>query len=69
MSLFKERLETSEEHESFLREYVLSGKMILFNNITNQQIDVNEENVKDISNMLHEMSKGHGISHLEFVVR
>jgi hypothetical protein len=64
-----ERLKTSKGHESFLREYVLSEKMILFNNTTNQQIDVNEENVKDISNMLHEMSKGHGISHLEYVVR
>lgn len=69
MNLFKERLMTSKEHESFFREYVLSGKMILFNNTTNQQLDVNEENVKDISNMMHEMSKGHGIGHLECIVR
>tara|TARA_R110000796_G_scaffold63909_4_gene147837 strand:+ start:1066 stop:1266 length:201 start_codon:yes stop_codon:yes gene_type:complete len=64
-----ERLMTSKEHESFFRKYVLSGKMILFNNTTNQQLDVNEENVKDISNMMYEMSKGHGIGHLECIVR
>ena len=63
-----ETIETKQDHIDFLNENVISGKMAIFNEVSKEFIDVNTSNVDGIAEMLYDMSIGHGISHLSFIV-
>tara|TARA_R110002020_G_scaffold162516_10_gene348208 strand:+ start:2667 stop:2864 length:198 start_codon:yes stop_codon:yes gene_type:complete len=63
-----EKIETKQDHIDFLTEYVISGKMKMFNEVSKEFIKVTESNVNDIAEMLYDMSIGHGISHLSYIV-
>ena len=66
--MVKERIKTKKEHIDFLNEYVITGKMKMFKEISKQFVKLTTSNVDDIAEMLHTMSLGHGISHLSFIV-